>query len=287
VPTILELCRVESLTNIAGRSLAPLVGGARDRHRDHVISEYADNTEAMSEPHGGSWSDFRRDTDHFPTQSRSTGYPEEYLRQALPGYNLVSFEVAGGASMAFTVGRKDGGTKDAEFEAYVRLLRQQGVDLGRLPRAPEPRTGRRWLYVWDSREQAQAFAHELEKRTHDPSWVVFEVAAPSSEGPLGPIMVQVGRRASGLVFGLHPSSRAMILSAFPDAKGAAATISINFDTSQDLSNTHGSIEDLARRVVPTLTGLKAHELEKVGYALIEDDTNRTLVFVRPGDLIQA
>ena len=37
--------------------------------------------------------------------------------------------------MGFTVNRRDGYTKDAEFEAYARLLRQQGVDLGRLPRA--------------------------------------------------------------------------------------------------------------------------------------------------------
>ena len=45
--------------------------------------------------------------------------------------------------MGFTVNRDDGMTKDAEFEAYARLLRQQGVDLGKLPRVPEPGTGRR------------------------------------------------------------------------------------------------------------------------------------------------
>jgi hypothetical protein len=33
-----------------------------------------------------------------------------------------------------------------------------------------------------------------------------------------------------------------------------------------------------------LTGLKLHELETLGYALIEDDSDRTLVFVPPGDL---
>ncbi|AMV28934.1 hypothetical protein VT84_31360 [Gemmata sp. SH-PL17] len=189
--------------------------------------------------------------------------------------------------MGFTVNRNDGGTKDAEFEAYARLLRQQGVDLGKLPRAPEPGTGRRWLYVWDTEEKAQAFATELKKRTRDDAWVVVEVAAPPSEGPMGPIIVQVGRRANGLVFGLHPLSRAMIQSAFPAAKGAAATISINFETFRDFQATHGSIDALARELVPTLTGLKPQELEKLGYALIEDDTERTLVFVRPGDLVQA
>ena len=49
--------------------------------------------------------------------------------------------------MAFTVGRNDGFTKDAEFEAYARLLRQQGVDLGNC-HACRARDWRRWLYVW-------------------------------------------------------------------------------------------------------------------------------------------
>jgi hypothetical protein len=188
--------------------------------------------------------------------------------------------------MAFTVSRNGGSTKDAEFEAYTRLLRQQGVDLGKSPRAPEPGTGRRWLYAWDSREKAQAFADTLKKRTRDNAWAVVEVAAPRSEGPMGPIIVQVGRRSTGLVFGLHPSSRVMIQSAFPGTKGMANTISINFDSFPDFLTPYGSFENLARAVVPTLTGLKLQELEKLGFALVEDDTDRTLAFVRPGDLVQ-
>src|SRR5262245_55229893 len=129
--------------------------------------------------------------------------------------------------MAFTVNRTDGGSKDAEFEAYARLLRQQGVDLGKLPRAPEPGTGRRWLYVWQNQADAQAFADELRKRTRDDNWAVVEVAAPPSEGPMGPIIVQVGRRSTGLVFELHPLSRALIQSAYPDTKLTTRTISIN------------------------------------------------------------
>ena len=188
--------------------------------------------------------------------------------------------------MGFTVSRNDAGAKDAEFEAYARLLRQQGVDLGKLPRAPEPGTGRRWLYVWDCREKAQAFADELKKRTGDDAWGVVDVSAPPSEGPLGPIIVRVGRRASGLVFGLHSLSRAMIQSAMPNADGTATTIAVNFETINDFLNSHGSIADLAREVVPTLTGLKLRDLERLGYALIEEDTDRTLVFMPPGDLVQ-
>jgi hypothetical protein len=79
----------------------------------------------------------------------------------------------------------------------------------------------------------------------------------------------------------------MIQSAFPNAKGSATTVSIQFETPEDFLTTHGSIDALAREVVPTLTGLELPELEKLGYALIEDDTDRTLVFVRPRDLVQA
>jgi hypothetical protein len=187
--------------------------------------------------------------------------------------------------MPFTVHRNDGMTKDAEFETYSRLLRQRGVDLGKLPRAPEPETERRWLYVWDSRELAQDFADELRKRTRDNAWVVIEVDAPPSEGPMGPVIIQVGRRSNGLDFGLHPLSRAMIQSAFPNAKGSATTVSINFETLHDFQTTHGNIKDLSREVIPTITGLKLQDLETLGYAVIDDDTDQTLVFVRPGDLV--
>jgi hypothetical protein len=39
--------------------------------------------------------------------------------------------------MGFTVTGPEG-TKDAEFEAYARLLRQHGKHLGNLPRVPDP-----------------------------------------------------------------------------------------------------------------------------------------------------
>lgn len=188
--------------------------------------------------------------------------------------------------MGFTVNHTTGLNNDAEFEAYARLLRQQGVDLGKLPRAPEPGTGRRWLYVWNEKEKAQEFAEELKRRTNH-EWAVVQVAAPPSEGPLGPLIVQVGRRSDGLVFELHSLSRALLRSAYPDRAAAVTTMAIKFDTFQDFQTRYGSIESLARTVMPTLTGLEPSQLDRLGYALIEDDTDRTLDFVPPGDLVQA
>lgn len=47
VPTILDLCGVEIPANVQGRSFEPLLRGETERHRDHVVAEYADNAEAM------------------------------------------------------------------------------------------------------------------------------------------------------------------------------------------------------------------------------------------------
>jgi choline-sulfatase len=47
VPTILDLCGVDLPTNMQGRSIVSLLDGRTDRHRDHVVAEYADNAEAM------------------------------------------------------------------------------------------------------------------------------------------------------------------------------------------------------------------------------------------------
>ena len=126
--------------------------------------------------------------------------------------------------MGFTVNHL-GGTKDAEFEAYVRLLRQTGVDLGKLPRVPEPGPQkRRWLYVWSTEQAAQDFATELKERTGDPDWEVVQTPSPPSEGPMGPLLIQLVRQANELTFALHPLSRAMLQSAFPDA-ATAPTVS--------------------------------------------------------------
>jgi choline-sulfatase len=47
VPTLLEACGVPAPANLQGRSLAALLRGETDRHRDRVTVEYADNAEAM------------------------------------------------------------------------------------------------------------------------------------------------------------------------------------------------------------------------------------------------
>src|SRR4051812_12366732 len=101
--------------------------------------------------------------------------------------------------MGFTV-TYPGGTKDFEFEAYARLLRQQGKNLGNLPRVPDPENpGRRWVYVWNTVEEAQQFADELKDQTGDTAWRVKSTGAPASNGPFGPVLIQLARRSDGLL----------------------------------------------------------------------------------------
>jgi hypothetical protein len=182
--------------------------------------------------------------------------------------------------MGFTVTRP-GGTKDAEFQTYARLLRQRGVDLGRLPRVPEPGTNKRWLYLWKTQADAQAFADELKQQSGDPAWQVVPVNAPASEGPLGPILIQMVRQADGLTFGLHPLSRAMIRSAFPNAVSSTTYASIDPASWEDFRKKKGGLANLVRQLAPNLTGLTQEQLETLGYAVVDADTSETLVFVPP------
>lgn len=187
--------------------------------------------------------------------------------------------------MGFTV-THDGSTKDAEFQAYVRLLRQSGVDLGKVPRVPEPGTQRRWLYVWDTDEGARKFAKELRRRTGDRAWEVVPTTGPISEGPFGPVLIDLTRRSDGLVFALHPLSRAMIQSAFPDRFQAPTTIFIDTQRWLDYRRTRGDLENLIEEIAPSLTGLTIDELKELGYAVMDTDTDKTWVFVPPAPLAQ-
>lgn len=183
--------------------------------------------------------------------------------------------------MGFTVTRPVG-TKDAEFEAYVRLLRQQGKELGNLPRVPDPENPkRRWVYVWDTQQEAQHFADELKEETGYNGWRVEPTAAPPSNGPFGPVLFQLARRSDGLVLALHPLSLAMIREAFPKAPPAATNAFVNRETWNDFQQTQGSLSDLVETVIPSLTGLSMDQLTDLGYAVIDADDDRTWVYVPP------
>src|SRR5262245_49923548 len=120
--------------------------------------------------------------------------------------------------MPFTVVRQ-GGTKDDEYQTYARLLSRQllerGVSLDSLPRVRGGGTGNVWLYVWESEDEASAFAAELTKRPRDAHWRGQPVEAKPALGPLRPLEIDVGRQQDGWAFGLEPLTRTAIQVRFP------------------------------------------------------------------------
>src|SRR5689334_962108 len=174
------------------------------------------------------------------------------------------------------------GAKDAEFEAYARLLRQHGKHLGNLPRVPDPQNPRRrWASVWDTEEEAQEFADELKEQTGDSAWYVAPTSAPASNGPFGPVLIQLARQSDGLSWALHPLSRAMIREAFVDAAPATSNAFVDTQTWHNFRQTRGDLGALARGIIPSLTGLSLDKLADLGYAVIDADTDQTWVYVPP------
>ena len=139
------------------------------------------------------------------------------------------------------------------------------------------------MYVWNTPAEAEAFANELKEQTNDPAWEVVEVSASPSEGPLGPVVIQMVRQAEGLTFALHPLGRALIRSAFPQAVSSTTYATIDTANWYDFRKSKGGLRELAREVVPGLTGLNLAQLETLGYSVIDADSGETLVSTPPAE----
>ena len=182
--------------------------------------------------------------------------------------------------MAYTV-FFPGGNNDSEFQAYVRLLRQNGVDIGNAPRIPDPETQNKWLYVWNSKEEAESFRNDLAEITGKQDWLVHETNAQPSDGPLGPIILLLTRSAAEFIFSMHALSRAMIKSAFPHAKPTATSISVGFETWHDFKSSHGNVIGLIEEIGPTLTGLDGDQIGTIGLQVFDADNDKTVIFIPP------
>lgn len=174
------------------------------------------------------------------------------------------------------------GTTDAQFQPYARLLHQRGVDLAKMPRVPDPVTGKRWLHVWDKCDEAKDFAQELRKQTEDPGWEVVEVKSTPSEGPLGPIEIEHRRVADEFVFALHPFSKMMIQNLYPKARlmGSIGIDSVKF---YDFKTAQPIIADFADHVVFILTGLDNETIMDVfgGFRIFDQDEKKEVVSCVP------
>jgi hypothetical protein len=174
-----------------------------------------------------------------------------------------------------------GGTKPSEFEAYARLLREEGIDPEARPRV-EDSFGRKWLHVWDTRDAAERFAARLRKETHNPNWEVYELnplRPPAGEAPPSLIAILVGRQSDGNTYSLHPNSFKLLRQRFPEAR-VQPTVFIGRHTQDNHEASWGSIYD---QVATILTGLSPERLLDAfgGYRIVDPVSNLTLWEAKP------
>jgi hypothetical protein len=157
--------------------------------------------------------------------------------------------------------RKPGPNIDREFQAYIDLLEEIGIDIANVPRTPEPGTTNRWLYVWRSRPQAERFARELGGRLRDSSWTVHEFDLPDEErGPLAPLVIWAIPTTEGTVFRLDSKSQARVMHHFPNAKLAGETL-FPTDVRHDYERQNGPVWN---QVIIILTGIPAEAIDRLG-----------------------
>jgi hypothetical protein len=179
--------------------------------------------------------------------------------------------------MVYTV-RKPGPNTDKEFQAYVGLLEDIGIDITDVPRTPEPGTTNRWLYVWTSRPLAERFARELRSRLRDPSWLVHEFELPNdhvpdeARGPLAPLTILSIPTAGGTEFRLTPASQERILSHFPNAR-ITGQVTFPQPVREGYERQHGPVWN---QVITILTGIPEEAIERLGGVRIVDEDGRTL-----------
>jgi hypothetical protein len=177
--------------------------------------------------------------------------------------------------MPYTVDYPGGGMKRHEFDAYVRLLEQRGMDWTNAPRVPAPGASNRWLYVWDDRGQAEEFCRELRRETRDDKWLVRELPpdARPSTGPLTPVVIFRRLHSLGAEFTMHPFSTTLVRRRFPGIP-PATSINLESSTIKDLEQQHGPMFEHLALVLTNLTRPQLAQLG--GYCIVDPATGAAI-----------
>jgi hypothetical protein len=86
------------------------------------------------------------------------------------------------------------------------------------------------------------------------------------EKPNGPIVIYVGRQATGATYELEPLSRRRLSQAFPQTR-RTPKVFLGYEKEQDFEQVHGP---LWPQVATILTGLSLDQLDKLGGARLYD-----------------
>jgi hypothetical protein len=209
--------------------------------------------------HGDALKDARGRAQLFPTpeQALAAGAREVEARLRLP-------------SRAYSVGLPKG-EEQTSSSASTELLRQGLVTE---QRPSEEMFGRKWLHIWESREQAEQAASHLREVTRNPAWEVYDLSTPhllsgARNGQVGPVEILVGRQSHGRTYALHPHSVKLIHQHFPQAR-PRATVFI----AGEMPIPSQAMYD---QVALLLTGLsKSQVMDLGGYCVVDPITDLVL-----------
>jgi hypothetical protein len=183
--------------------------------------------------------------------------------------------------MSFTVVHANGTTADSDYREYLRVLSRvllkQGVNLADVPRVEDPATGKHWLYVWPTEDEAQGFAQSMNEHTEAGEWVVRSVETSPSRGPLRPLEIEVGRHGRRWTFALAPWARKALQTQFPGSC-QKNTVTVTADEQGNLPTTQPELEKLAEQMLLILAGLEREQLQRFGsYVLTDPVTGERLL----------
>jgi TIR domain/CHAT domain len=193
------------------------------------------------------------------------------IREAIDDIKLV---------YAYTV-IKPGGMDSSEFDIYIDLLATMRIDISNVSRIPEPSNSGRWLYVWNTRLEADGFAGELRRRTGDLTWSVHKCERSSlTKGPLAPLEINATSTKLGTAFRLHPQSLDRILKSYPNTRLAPEVI---WETAEHphLAQTD---KESWRQLTLLLTGLSQEQVDQLGGFKILEASGKDLFESRESSL---
>ncbi len=177
---------------------------------------------------------------------------------------------------AYAVGLPHG-NKPREFDAYAKLLQQQGITLDDGARV-ENAFGRKWLHIWTDRGEAEQFASRLRHVTGNRDWEVYDLSPPrplagGPDGRSGSIEILIGRQQDGAAYSLHPNSLKRIRQRFPQVH-PRSTVFIGAYTQPDID---AGMESIYDQVAVLLTGLSMRQMDELGgYRILDPLTGLAL-----------
>ncbi len=162
---------------------------------------------------------------------------------------------------------------DSEYQVYLDLLEEIGVDLSSAPRIHEPGTSNHWLYVWRRKEEAERFARILGDRLRDPTFTVHRFEIEDEErGPIAPLIIRALPTPQGVIFRMDEWSQRRVMRHFPNAL-LRGEVPLPGPVGTGRRVRKGSVLD---QVARSLTGLDDPELAGLGGFRVLGENGRLL-----------